>query len=53
MICTSCVRLAISYSNTLKRISMGYFRDARRCQWGRVAVVILAGDGCNISGWVG
>ena len=32
---------------------MGYSRDATPCQWGRVAVVVWAGDGCNISGWVG
>lgn len=32
---------------------MGYFRNATPCQWGRVAVVLWAGDGCNISGWGG
>ena len=32
---------------------MGYFRDANPCQWGRVAVVMRAGDTCNISGWGG
>ena len=29
---------------------MEYSRDATPCQWGRVAVVVWGGDGCNISG---
>ena len=29
---------------------MGYSSDATPCQWGRVAVLVWAGDGCNISG---
>ena len=32
---------------------MGCSRDAISCQWGRVAVVVWAGDGCEISGWGG
>ena len=30
---------------------MGYSRDSTPCQWGRVAVVVWTGGGCNISGW--
>ena len=31
---------------------MRNFKDATPFQWGRVAVLIWAGDECNISGWV-
>ena len=30
---------------------MGHSRDAIPCQLGRVAVVMWAGDSCNISWW--
>ena len=36
-----------------KRFLGGYFRHAAPCQWGRVAVVVWAGDCCNLSGWRG
>ena len=32
---------------------MGYSSDATPCQWRKVAVLVWAGDGCNISGWDG
>ena len=44
-------KACVPQSNTLKQISMGYSRDSTPCQWGRVAVVVWTGDGCNISGW--
>ena len=28
---------------------MGYSRNATPCQWGKVAVKLWAGEGCNIS----
>ena len=32
---------------------LGYFRDAARCKWGKVAVMVWAGDGSNLGGWGG
>ena len=32
---------------------LGYFRDAARCQWGKVAVMVWAGDCSNLRGWGG
>ena len=29
---------------------LGYFRDASRCQWGKVAVMVWAGDCSNLRG---
>ena len=35
---------------TLKTFLLGYFGDVAPCQWGRIAVVGRAGDGCDPSG---
>ena len=40
-------------SQTIEDFLLGYFRDAAPCQWGRVAVVVWNGDGCNLSRWEG
>ena len=32
---------------------LGYFRDAARCQWGKIAVMVWPGDGSNLGGWGG
>lgn len=32
---------------------MEYVRGAAPCHWGRVVVVMLGGDGCDVSGWDG
>ena len=37
----------------MKDFLLGYCGDPAPCQWGRVAVVVWAGDGCNLSGWGG
>ena len=37
-------------SQTLNNFLLEYFRDAAPCQEGRVAVVVWAGDGCNLDG---
>ena len=38
---------------TLNNFLQEYFRDAAPCQWGRVAVMVWAGDGSNLRGWGG
>ena len=30
---------------------LGYFRDAARCKWGKVMVMLWARDGGNLGGW--
>lgn len=32
---------------------MEYVRGAAPCHWGKVVVVMLGGDGCDVSGWDG
>ena len=38
---------------TLNNFLQEYFRDAAPSQWGRVAVMVWAGDGSNLRGWGG
>ena len=32
---------------------LGYFRDAAECKWGKVAVMVWAGNGGNLREWGG
>ena len=38
-------------SQTLNNFLFEYFGDAAPCQWGRAAIVVRAGDGCDFSRW--
>ena len=40
-------------SRTLKNAFVGIFRDAARCKWGKVAVMVWAEDGSSLRRWVG
>ena len=40
-------------SQTLKNFLLGYFGDAVTCHWGRVAVMVWAGEGSNLRQWGG
>ena len=40
-------------SGTLKNVFVGIFRDAARCKWGKVAVMVWAEDGSSLRRWVG
>ena len=40
-------------SQTLNNFLLGCFRDAATCQWGKVVVMALVGDGSNLRGWGG
>ena len=35
-------------SRTLKNVFVGIFRDAARCKWGKVAVMVWARDGNSL-----
>ena len=35
-------------SGTLKNAFVGIFKDAARCKWGKVAVMVWAGDGSSL-----
>ena len=40
-------------SQTLKNILLGCSRNAARCEWGKVAVMVWAGVGSNFRGLEG
>ena len=40
-------------SQTLKSVLLGSCRNAARCEWGKVAVMVWAGGGSNFRGWGG
>ena len=40
-------------SQTLKNVLLGCSRNAARCEWGKVAVMMWAGGGSNFRGWAG
>ena len=40
-------------SQTLKNVLLGCSRNAARCNWGNVAVMVWAGGGSNFRGWEG
>ena len=40
-------------SQTLKNVFLGCSRNAARCEWGKVAVMVLVGGGSNFRGWGG
>ena len=40
-------------SRTLKNVFVGIFRDAARCKWGKVAVMVWAEDGSSLRRWRG
>ena len=40
-------------SQTLKNVLLGCSRNIVRCKWGKVAVMVWAGDGSNFRGWGG
>ena len=40
-------------SQTLKNVFVGIFRDAARCKWGKVAVIVWAEDGSSLGRWGG
>ena len=40
-------------SQTLKNVLLGCSRNAARCEWGKVAVMVWAGSGSNFGGWGG
>ena len=35
-------------SGTLKNVFVGIFKDAARCKWGKVAVMVWARDGSSL-----
>ena len=39
-------------TRTLKNVFVGIFRDAARCKWGKVAVMVWAEDGLRRCGWL-
>ena len=40
-------------SRTLKNVFVGIFRDAARCKWGKVAVMVWAEDDSSLRRWGG
>ena len=40
-------------SETLKNVLLGRSRNAARCKWGKVAVMVWAGGSSNSRGWGG
>ena len=40
-------------SKTLENFLLGYFGDAATCQWKKVAVMVWAINGINLTGWGG
>ena len=40
-------------SQTLTNVLLGCSRNAARCEWGKVAVMVWAGSGSNFGGWGG
>ena len=40
-------------SDTKEFFGGGYFRNATTCKWGKVAVMVWAGDCSNLRGWGG
>ena len=40
-------------SGTLKNVFVGIFRDAARCKWGKVAVMVWAEDDSSLRRWGG
>ena len=40
-------------SRTLKNVFVGTFRDAARCRWGKVAIMVWAEDGSSLRRWGG
>ena len=40
-------------SQALKNVLLGCSRNAARCEWGKVAVMVWAGGGSNFRGWGG
>ena len=41
---------ALFLSQTLKNVLLGCSRNAARCEWGKVAVMVLVGGGSNFRG---
>ena len=44
----SLVLQVVFLSQTLKNVLMGYSRNAARCKWGKLAVMVWAGGGSNL-----
>ena len=40
-------------SQTLKNVLLACSRNTARCEWGKVAVLVWAGNGSNFRGWGG
>ena len=40
-------------SQTLKNVLLGCSKNAPRCKWGKVAVMVWAAGGSNFRGWGG
>ena len=40
-------------SQTPKNVFLEYSRNAARCKWGKVVVMVWAGGGSNFRGWGG
>ena len=53
IVVVSLVREFLFPSQTPKNFLLGYFRNAARCQWGRVAVMVWVRDSSNLRGWEG
>ena len=50
---TSSVLALLFFSQKLKNFLLGYFSYVALCQWENLAVVGLAGDDCDSSGYGG
>ena len=48
IVVVSLVLQVVFLSQTLKTVLMGYSRNAARCKWGKLAVMVWAGGGSNL-----